>query len=60
MMSLKTVGTLNVQFHYNACKNCRHGFGGGIECTIQPEYHCNIKNNTVECADYLSNEESEE
>ena len=58
MMGLKTVGT--VTFHYGACKNCVHRsieIGGSI-CNMKPElyYHAN----TVECADYLSIDESEE
>ena len=55
---MKTVGT--VSFHYRACNNCLHRnieIGGSI-CNIKPGlyYHAN----TVKCADYLSDEESEE
>jgi hypothetical protein len=57
-MSLKTVGTLN----WNVCKKCRHGVRGQCDPFFHPEFHYNIKHNTVECADYLSisTDESEE
>jgi hypothetical protein len=55
-MGLKTVGTLT----WKACKYCRHGVDGSCDPLITPEFHCDRNNNTVECADYLENEKSEE
>jgi len=57
-MSLKTVGTFSLT--WKACKNCKHGIGGICVPSYEPELHCNRNNNTVECADYLSKDESEE
>lgn len=52
-MGLKTVGTM----HWRACETCSHApVDGG--CDIEPEF--DYRSDDVECADYLSNEESEE
>jgi hypothetical protein len=60
MMSLKTVGILT----WEACKTCRHGISGKcgpfINPEFIPEFHYNTKAKIVECADYLSIDESEE
>ena len=51
-MGLKTVGTM----HWRACETCSHApVDGG--CDIEPEF--DYRSDDVECADYLSNEESE-
>ncbi len=59
-MGLKTVGTLT----WEACKSCRHGVVKRCNSFIPPEFipelHYNAKKNMVECADYLSIDESEE
>ena len=55
-MSLKTVGT--VTFHYGACKNCVHRNNETACDVVDREFH--YFSSTVECADYLSIDESEE
>ena len=57
-MGLKTVGTLT----WEACTNCQnYGVGafGKIKCD-NPSLYQEGDSNNVGCADYLSNEESEE
>ena len=52
-MGLKTIGTM----HWRACESCSHAPAGG-GCDIDPQFDYGADD--VECADYLSTEESEE
>lgn len=51
MMGLKTVGTLT----WDVCESCK-----SIDTCENPSLYQEGKSNKVSCADYLSNEESEE
>ena len=54
-MSLKTVGTLT----WEACNTCQHGHKRNDDCEF-PSLYREVDTLNVGCADYLSNDESEE